>query len=354
MRRTPECALHVHVGMPERTPRRGLQRDAFESTAAARAVANSPMWFGQDSGLRARGSHSCALPAARRAPRLESLDDYASTIDAVAKAGDLSDYTYVWWDVRLHPRLGRSSCGSSTPNRGSSDARRSPPWFRRSRDTWRSPLPPSARGDRGVRFRASRDGIEATLLDGGELRRCVNVAARVLEDVSPAARELGGEEAAHGIERMAARAAAPPAASRPRAGRRRGRARAARAGDGRDPSGAVARQGRARPDPRTNLRYSPSMRRRSGSRPLPCEVEVLGRGRGRSASKAITTRSWRSRGSSRATSTHMRWRSTGERRWPRADDLFRRPRSGRSTRPGSSGSWFGSCRVAVPHEPPYT
>ena len=135
----------------------------------------------------------------------EDLDDYASTIAAVAEAGDLSDYTYVWWDVRLHPRLGTIELRELDAQSRIADAaaiaalvqalaRHEAEHPRRRRE------PSEAIAESS--FRASRDGVEATLLDGGELRPVREVARRTLEQVAPAARELGGERALAGIERM--------------------------------------------------------------------------------------------------------------------------------------------------------
>ena len=108
IRRTPECALHVHVGMP----------DADAAVHALKAVrvalpvllalaAISPFWFGRDSGLAsARAAVVRAYPG-RGAPRaFRNWDDYAATADEALRAGDLPDYTYLWWDIRLQPRLG--------------------------------------------------------------------------------------------------------------------------------------------------------------------------------------------------------------------------------------------------------
>ena len=77
LRRTPECALHVHVG-----DARPGDRDARVSTACALTcrcspalAANSPLWFGTDSGLAsARCCAACApIPAAAcRAPSATS------------------------------------------------------------------------------------------------------------------------------------------------------------------------------------------------------------------------------------------------------------------------------------------
>ena len=84
-----------------------------------------------------------------------------------------------------------------------------------------------------------------------------------------------------------------------------------------------------------------------------CEVAVLGAASRPSASRATTTRWSGSRASSPASPTSTRCALDGERRWPRAA----RPAAERDphARPGEPlDVCFGSCRVAVPHEQPYT
>jgi carboxylate-amine ligase len=44
--------------------------------------------------------------------------------------------------------------------------------------------------------------VDATLIDDGTLRPVRDIANRTLEEISPAARELGGEATLGGIERL--------------------------------------------------------------------------------------------------------------------------------------------------------
>jgi carboxylate-amine ligase len=106
--RTPECALHVHVGMPDRVAavnalnelRRWLP--LLEGLAAA-----SPFWFGTDSGLAsARAALVRAYPGRGIPPYVRDFDEYEERLAAIAAGGGPSDYTLVWWDLRLQPRLG--------------------------------------------------------------------------------------------------------------------------------------------------------------------------------------------------------------------------------------------------------
>jgi carboxylate-amine ligase len=206
IRRTPECALHVHVGMPDPdTAIRVFNGLRSYLPLLVALSANSPMWFGQDSGLASARFALVRSYPRRSVPRaFRDLDDYAGTIAAVAAAGDLSDYTYVWWDVRLHPRLGtielRELDAQSRIADAAAIAALVQALVRHEAEYPHEPELSEAISESS--FRASRDGIESTLLDDGELRPVREVARRTLERVAWAAAELGAERALEGIERM--------------------------------------------------------------------------------------------------------------------------------------------------------
>src|SRR5207248_10856283 len=55
---------------------------------------------------RARAAPVRAYPG-RGIPRaFRDFEDYATTVAEAARAGGLADYTFLWWDLRPHPRLG--------------------------------------------------------------------------------------------------------------------------------------------------------------------------------------------------------------------------------------------------------
>ena len=206
IRRTPECALHLHVGMPDpETAIRVFNGLRSHLPLLVALAANSPLWFGRDSGLAsARFSLVRSYPR-RSVPRaFRDLDDYAQTIDAVAAAGDLTDYTYVWWDLRLHPRLGtvelRELDSQSRIADAAAIAALVQALARYEAEIQREPELAEAISESS--FRASRDGIGATLLDDGELRPVREIARRTVDRVAPFARELGGDQALEGLERM--------------------------------------------------------------------------------------------------------------------------------------------------------
>jgi carboxylate-amine ligase len=208
--RTPECALHVHVGMPDAESAiracNGLRRHLPLLVALS---ANSPYWFGRDSGLAsARYGHVRSYPRRGVPPHFEGYDDYVAWVEGVLAAGELEDYTLLWWDVRPHPRLGtvevrEMDSQSSLENVAALAA------------LIQALAGHEAEGEDGGEhsssaaiaescFRASRDGIEARILHEGEVAPVPEVARQVMEEVAPRARELGCEGELAGIERILA------------------------------------------------------------------------------------------------------------------------------------------------------
>jgi glutamate---cysteine ligase / carboxylate-amine ligase len=105
---TPVGGLHVHVGMPDpETAIRafnGLRRHLPLLQALA---ANSPFRHGRDTGLASarevtiRGWPRSGVPRAMR-----DFEDFCASAALLARAADVPDYTWFWWKLRPHPRLG--------------------------------------------------------------------------------------------------------------------------------------------------------------------------------------------------------------------------------------------------------
>jgi carboxylate-amine ligase len=108
MKRTPHCGVHMHVGMPDAdTAVRALNGMRRWLPLLQALAANAPYWHGIDSGLAsARWSLLRSLPRCGIPRAFADHDDYDRTIAGIVAAAELEDYTYLWWDQRLHPRLG--------------------------------------------------------------------------------------------------------------------------------------------------------------------------------------------------------------------------------------------------------
>ena len=105
---TPIAGLHIHVGMPDAETAirvfNGLRRELPLLQALA---ANSPFRHGRDTGLAS--AREVALRAWPRSgvPRpLRDFGDFCELSRVLTRAADVPDYTWFWWKLRPHPRLG--------------------------------------------------------------------------------------------------------------------------------------------------------------------------------------------------------------------------------------------------------
>jgi glutamate---cysteine ligase / carboxylate-amine ligase len=68
---------------------------------------NSPFWRGEPTGLASsRHMVFAAFPRSGPPPRFRDYADYAEVVGQLERTGCIADYTHIWWDIRLHPRLG--------------------------------------------------------------------------------------------------------------------------------------------------------------------------------------------------------------------------------------------------------
>src|SRR5205085_9439506 len=69
--------------------------------------ASSPFWRGEPTGLASmRQMVFAAFPRSGPPPRFRDYADYAEVVGQLERTGCIADYTQIWWDIRLHPRLG--------------------------------------------------------------------------------------------------------------------------------------------------------------------------------------------------------------------------------------------------------
>jgi len=100
--------LHVHVGLAS----------ASQAIAVCNALrtwlpellalsANSPFWHGRDSGLHStRSKIFDAMPRSGLPPAFASFEEFELLVERGVRTGSFEDYTFIWWDLRPHPRLG--------------------------------------------------------------------------------------------------------------------------------------------------------------------------------------------------------------------------------------------------------
>jgi glutamate---cysteine ligase / carboxylate-amine ligase len=194
--------MHVHVGMadPEETiyVANGLRPHVPLLIALS---ANSPLLRGELTGLMSsRVPIFRALPRVGLPPRFEDWADFERRVETMSESGMIEDYTYLWYDVRPHPRLGTVEIRAMdsqtrvehtialgalvvslvkllTEECQSGLEPLDPPWELLEENRWL----------------AARHGLEAELFDHatGVRRGAREMTEALLERLAPHARELG-------------------------------------------------------------------------------------------------------------------------------------------------------------------
>ena len=100
--------IHVHVGLDDPDKAIHVVNGMRVHLPVLLALsANSPFWRGQSTGmLSARTPIFRAFPRVGIPPRYEDYADWSRRIEFMVDSRVISDYTYLWYDVRPHPQFG--------------------------------------------------------------------------------------------------------------------------------------------------------------------------------------------------------------------------------------------------------
>jgi carboxylate-amine ligase len=207
--------LHIHVSVDD--PEKAIQvvNGLLPHLGQLLAIsASSPFWRGEPTGLRSsRQMIFAAFPRSGPPPRFKNYQDYAEVVGQLEKTGSIADYTHIWWDIRLHPRLGTIEiriCDAVTRMEHvvalvafcqalvklyaeRFDRGEEIPTYHRILTTENKWL-------------AGRYGLEAPLMDLATGRRnrvpVAQLIRRTLKEIEPHARELGSDRELEGIEEI--------------------------------------------------------------------------------------------------------------------------------------------------------
>ncbi len=200
-RREPTFALHVHVGVPD--PERAIRLlNALRAHMPLLLAlsANSPFWQGRATGLASSRTPVFGMfPRTGIPRRYATYDDWVQTVDALLRAGAFPEPTFLWWDVRPQPALGtvevRVMDTQSSVDATAALVALVQSVARLELEDGHAPESLVAAEEMLAenRFLASRDGIEADLLDPeAELRRPARAQLQALLDAArPHATALG-------------------------------------------------------------------------------------------------------------------------------------------------------------------
>jgi carboxylate-amine ligase len=100
--------MHVHVGIDDPDKAIHVANGMRVHVPVLLALsANSPFWRGDVTGLAStRTPIFRAFPRVGIPPRYRDWKDYVERIEFMVGARTIADYTYLWWDVRPHPKFG--------------------------------------------------------------------------------------------------------------------------------------------------------------------------------------------------------------------------------------------------------
>jgi glutamate---cysteine ligase / carboxylate-amine ligase len=207
---TPPCGLHVHVGVPDpETAIAVANAMRHHLPLLAALTANSPIRDGADTGL-ASGRASVV----RRYPRFElprafrDYEDFLRVADQLIAAAGVDDYTYIWWDVRPHPKLGtvevRGMDVHPRPEGNAAVAALIQALAAKEIDRPGAPGLTREAIEESY-YQACRYGLEARLMvDDSTAAPAPEVARATLAEARPYAEQLGGAGALEEIDRILA------------------------------------------------------------------------------------------------------------------------------------------------------
>jgi carboxylate-amine ligase len=208
---TPVAGMHIHVGMPDAETAirafNGLRRHLPLLQALA---ANSPYRHGRDTGLASarevtiRGWPRSGVPRAMR-----GFADFEEMTELLARAADVPDYTWFWWKMRPHPRLGTVEIRALDVQSSLEDTAGLIALVhclaRHAAEADPQPDPPAEVLEEGA-FRAARYGVEARLPDAeGNLRPVPELLEDALAHARGHAEELGCAGELDGLPGLLAR-----------------------------------------------------------------------------------------------------------------------------------------------------
>src|SRR5437660_4059433 len=179
--------------------------------------ASSPFWRGEPTGLRSsRQMVFAAFPRSGPPPRFENYADYAEVVGQLEKTGCIADYTHIWWDIRLHPRLGTIEIRICDAVTRVEDAVSLTAYCQAlvkhfCEQFERGETIPSYHRILTTenKWLAARYGLEAPVMDLATGRRnrvsVAQLVRRTLKEIEPHARELGAERELEGVRDILSR-----------------------------------------------------------------------------------------------------------------------------------------------------
>jgi carboxylate-amine ligase len=207
---TPVCALHIHVGVPDAASAIRVFNGLRSYVPLLEALgANSPFRHARDTGLAsARELTLRSWPRAGVPREMADFEDFVTSTARLTQVAEVPDYTFHWWKLRPHPRLGtveiRALDTQVDPRHTAALVAAVHALARTESEAEPVTGPPEEILDEAS-FRAGREGVDATLPDADDrLRPVPELLDEFLARVRPAARELRCEAQLDGLTELLA------------------------------------------------------------------------------------------------------------------------------------------------------
>src|SRR5215212_3984644 len=210
--------MHIHVAVDDAEKAIQVVNGLLPHLGPLLALsASSPFWRGEPTGLASsRQMVFAAFPRSGPPPRFRDYADYAEVVGQLERTSCIADYTHIWWDIRLHPRLGTVEVRICDAVTRLEDAVAITSYVQALVKLY------SERYDAGQelpsyhrilttenKWLAARYGLEAPAMDLATGRRnrvpVAQLIRRTLRDLAPHAQELGSERELEGVGEILAR-----------------------------------------------------------------------------------------------------------------------------------------------------
>ena len=198
---------HVHVSVPGPEEAMLCHNRLSEYAPFLLALStNSPFWQGMDTGFESsRVKIFETFPRAGLPPAFPDYEAFEDYVDLMVSAGAMDDYTFCWWDVRPHPRIGTIELRILDSQTGIGAAialtALTQCLVHRMLETETSNEPYNRLLAEENRWRASRHGMDAVFYNAatGNSVPARDAARNLVEELRPHAQDLGCEDELEGI-----------------------------------------------------------------------------------------------------------------------------------------------------------
>jgi carboxylate-amine ligase len=195
--------LHVHVAVPDEAT--AIRATGVLSRHVPLMIAlsgNSPFWRGSDTRLSSTRIKVFEIfPRSGLPPAFPNWEAFESLIETLVASGNIPDYSWCWWDVRPHPRFGTVELRSPDVQTDVSYTVSLAALVQCLVATADEREPEEPLLTEENKWLATRHGLDAVFYDfsDGEKLTAKDLARRLVEELRPAAQDLGCENELQGV-----------------------------------------------------------------------------------------------------------------------------------------------------------